>query len=223
MLRYIILPLLAVICPAISSATTVFEDNFDDGDMAGWSFEGINPGPRSAASGELQSASTQTDHVPAAGGGPGAVLISGIVTPDHFSLEADIRVIGEVPLFGNDWGHVGFVWGWTDSTNYNASYLRTHRDEMTSFGLPGGAENLLSIPGAVNDVVYHMKVEVDFDAQVMSLTIGGQSATFTGADFQEININSGGSIGLITWGERVGYDNVAFKDLSDLFSDGFED
>ena len=171
----------------------------------------------------MQSASTQTDHVPVSEGGPGAALISGVVTPDHFSLEADVRVIGEVPGFGTDWGHVGFVWGWSDSTTFNTSYIRMHRDEVTSFGTPGGAENLLSLPGAVNDAVFHMKVEVNSGAQVMSLTVGDQSATFTGADFQEINVNSGGSIGLITWGERVGYDNVVFKDLSAIFSDGFED
>ena len=222
MLRYLTLLLFTVIFPTVSNAASSFDDNFDDGDMAGWSFDGINTGPWSAVSGEMQSASTQTVHVPADQGGPGTALISGVVTPDRFSLEADIRVIGDVPVFGNDWGHVGFVWGWSDSTNYNASYLRTHRDEVTSFGTPGGAENLLDFPGAVNDVVYHMKVEVDFKAQVMSLTIGEQSATFTGVDFQEININSGGSIGLITWGERVGYDNVVFKDLSAIFSDGFE-
>ena len=223
MLRYIILSWLAVIFPTISSAATIFEDNFDDGDMDGWSFDGIDTGPWSAVSGEMQSASTQTVHVPADQGGPGAALISGVVTPDRFSLEADIRVIGDVPAFGNDWGHVGFVWGWSDSTNYNASYLRTHRDEVTSFGTPGGAENLLDVPGATNNVIYHMKVEVNFVTQVMSLTIGTQSATFTGVDFEEININSGGSIGLITWGERVGYDNVVFKDLSAIFKDSFED
>jgi len=95
------------------------------------------------------------------------------------------------------------------------------------FGYKGGAihhanAHLLSFPGAINDVVYHMKIDVNFDAQVMSLTIDNQSTTFTGVDFQEININSGGSIGLITWGERVGYDNVVFKNLSPIFSDGFE-
>ena len=58
--------------------------------------------------------------------------------------------------------------------------------------------------------------------QVMSLTIDGQSTTFSGADFQEINVNSGGSVGLITWGERVGYDNVVFRDLTGIFNDGFE-
>lgn len=223
MLRYIMLLFFAVIFPALSGATSVFEDNFDDGDMAGWSFEGINPGPWSAASGEMQSASTQTEHIPATEDSPGAALIIGIVTPDHFSLEADIRVIGDVPgQAPGNWGHAGFVWGWSDSTRFNTSYLRTHADQVTSFGIPGGAENLLSIPGAVNDVVYHMKIDVNSSSQVMSLMIDGQSTTFSGVDFQEININSGGSIGLITWGERVGYDNVVFKNLSAIFSDSFE-
>lgn len=223
MQRLITLLLYAAVFPAISMAAPSFEDDFDDGDMVGWSFDGINPGPWSAASGEMQSASTQTEHVPASSGGPGAALISGLVTPDRFSFEADIRVIGDVPGFGNDWGHVGFVWGWVNSTTFNSSYLRTHQDEVTSFGTPGGAENKISVPGATNDVVYHMKIQVDYVAQVMSLTIGTESTTFTGVDFQEININSGGSIGLITWGERVGYDNVVFRDLSAIFSDGFED
>jgi hypothetical protein len=223
MQRYITLLFCAAVFPTTSIAAPGFEDDFDDGDMVGWSFDGINPGPWSAASGEMQSASTQTDHVPANLGGPGAALISGIVTPERFSLEADIRVIGDTPGFGNDWGHVGLVWGWSNSTNFNSSYLRTHRDEVTSFGTPGGAENIIAVPGATNDVEYHMKIEVDYIAQIMSLTVGTQSTTFTGVDFQEININSGGSIGLITWGERVGYDNVVFKDLSAIFSDGFED
>ena len=223
MQRCLMFLLFTAIFPTISCAAPSFEDNFGDGDMVGWTFDGINPGPWSAASGEMQSASTQTEHVPVSLGGPGAALISGIITPDRFSLEADIRVIGAVPGFGNDWGHVGFVWGWSDSITFNASYLRTHNDHVTSFGTPGGAENRVDVPGATNDIVYHMKLEVDYLEQVMSLTIGTQSVTFTGADFQEININSGGSIGLITWGERVGYDNVVFIDLSAIFSDGFED
>lgn len=222
MLRYFALVFFVVIFPANSSAATVFEDDFDDGDMVGWSVDGINPGLWSAVSGELQSASSQTSHVPADQGAPGAILITGIITPEHFSLEADVRVIGNVPGFGTNWGHVGFVWGWTDSASFNTSYLRTHSDHVTSFGTPGGAENFLSIPGAINDVLYRMKIEVNSYTQVISLTIDDLTTTFTGADFQEININSGGSVGLITWGERVGYDNVVFKDMSDIFSDGFE-
>ena len=221
--RFLVLLLFMAIFPTISSATSSFEDDFDDGDMAGWTFDGINPGPWSAVSGEMQSASTQTDHVPVNLGGPGAALISGVVTPDRFSLEADVRVIGDVPGFGSDWGHVGFVWGWKDSSNFNTSYIRMHRDEVTSFGTPGGAENFLNVPGLINDTVYHMKIEVDVLAQVMTLTLDSESVTFTGANFQNIYINSGGSIGLITWGERVGYDNVVYKNLSAIFSDGFED
>ena len=222
MLRFKILLLLATIYPAISSAAN-FEDNFNDGDMAGWSFSGINPGPWSAASGEMQSASTQTAHVGNAPDSPGAALITGMVTPHRFSLEADIRVIGDVPgQAPGDWGHVGFVWGWTDPTTFNTSYVRTHMDHVTSFGKPGGAENILMVPGALNDVVYHMKLEVDSYSEEISLMVDGESITFSGADYQEINVNSGGSIGLITWGERVGYDNVVFKDLSTIFSDSFE-
>jgi len=223
MRRCVKLLLLAVIFPAISSAKN-FEDNFDDGDMAGWSFSGTNPGPWSAASGEMQSASTQTPHLALTENSPGAALISGVITPDRFSLEADIRVIGGVPgQDPGDWGHVGFVWGWIDSGNHNTSYLRPHRDHVTSFGRPGGVENLLPVPGAVNDVAYHMKLEVDLNAQIMVLTVDEESTTLTGTDFLEININSGGSVGLITWGERVGYDNVIYKDLSAIFSDSFED
>lgn len=214
MRHFLMIFFFAAIFPSISNATVIFEDDFNDGDMVGWEFSGINPGPWSAATGEMQSASTQTAHIPAPDG-PGAALISGIVTPAHFSLEADIRVIGDVPnQTPGDWGHVGFVWGWSDSTHRNTSYLRIHSDHVTSFGTPGGAENFLSVPGAVNDAVYHMKVEVDANAQMVSLTVGGNSTTFTGVDYQEININSGGSVGLITWGERVGYDNVVLTDLT---------
>lgn len=198
-----------------AGAVVIFEDNFNDGDTAGWSFDGINPGPWSASSGEMQSASTQTPHVPVSSGGPGAALVDGIVTPDHFSLAADIRVVGSVPgQPGGNWGHVGLVWGWTSNTSYNTSYLRTHADHVTSFATPGGAENLLAVPGAVNDVVYRMVVEVDQTAQIMTLSLDGLTTTFTGADFLETNLNSGGALGLITWGERVGYDNVVLRDLS---------
>jgi len=198
-----------------AQAGVIFQDNFNDMNTAGWLFDGIDPGPWSASSGEMQSASSQTNHVSAPNGGPGAALIDGIVTPNHFSLEADIRVIGSEPNHtGGNWGHVGLVWGWTSNTSFNTSYLRTHSDHVTSFGKPGGAENTLSVPGAVNDTAYHMIVEVDYTAQKMTLTLDALSVMFTGTDFAEINIQSGGSIGLITWGERVGYDNVVVKDLS---------
>lgn len=59
MLRFKILLFFMVVLIPVYCAAAGFEDNFDDGDMAGWSFEGINPGPWSAASGEMQSASTQ--------------------------------------------------------------------------------------------------------------------------------------------------------------------
>jgi len=59
-----------------------------------------------------------------------------------------------------------------------------------------------------------MRAVVDTNAQIMTLTLDNQTVTFTGADFLEINVNSGGSVGLITWGERVGYDNVVLTDLS---------
>jgi len=153
MQRFITLFLVTVLLPSMANANIIFADDFTDGNMVGWVFSGINPGPWSAVTGEMQSASTQTAHVPSASGGPGAAIIVGITTPEHFSLEADIRVIGSVPgQPAGNWGHVGFVWGWTNSTNYNASYLRTHSDHVTSFGTPGGAENFLPVPGAINDV-----------------------------------------------------------------------
>ena len=86
MFHFKIFLLFAVVFSPIPSAASGFEDNFDDGDMAGWLFNGINPGPWSAASGEMQSASIQTEHMGGEEGCPGAALIGGIVTPDQYQF-----------------------------------------------------------------------------------------------------------------------------------------
>lgn len=79
MLRHLTLFFFLMIFSTISGTASGFEDNFDDGDMAGWSFDGMNPGPWSEAFGEMQIASIQTGHVPVADDSPGVDLISEIV------------------------------------------------------------------------------------------------------------------------------------------------
>lgn len=190
-----------------AQAAPLFSDNFNDGDAAGWSFYGLNPGNWSVSGGVLQHGGGYT-------GQPAYALIDGVTTPTHFSLEADVRVASSI--HGADWGHVGLIWGVNTITgDFNTSYLRTHSDHVTSWSRPSspGGERFLVTPGATNGMVYHLAVDVNYLAQQMTVSMGGWSTTFSGADFALLNQNAGGGIGLISWSDNVTYDNVVLTAL----------
>ncbi len=197
---------------SISNAAVLFSDNFDDGNTDGWSFYGTNSASWSAATGVLNH------HAPSGYTGDRELaLIDGINTPDKFTLEADVSVISSI--YGNDWGHVGFVWGVTDLIapydNLNTSYLRTHQDLVTNWSIVNGnasVEQFMYTPGATNGVTYHMRIEVDYLTKTMVTTLDGYSTVFTGADFDLINPNTGGGIGFISWNDNITFDNVVLTD-----------
>ncbi|MCK6407235.1 MAG: PEP-CTERM sorting domain-containing protein [Rhodocyclaceae bacterium] len=198
---------LALGAAATAQSAPLFSDNFDDGDAAGWTFHGINQSSWNVAGGQLLHGGGYT-------GQASYALIDGVVTPQHFSLEADVRV--NANQFGRpDWGHVGLIWGVnTTSGNFNTAYLRTHWDHVTNWSVPyGSGERLLSTPGTNNGSTYHLAVSVNYDTQTMSVSLDSQSITFTGADFAAINQNTGGGIGLISWSDDVTYDNIVLNAL----------
>lgn len=206
-----------------ANATIIFQDDFEDGDTSGWSFSGINSGlwnVGTATSGnkKLQTAATQTNYI--YNGTLGLATIDGIATSQHFKIEADIQVVGPNSR-GSDFGHVGFAWGinGTTSQNLNTSYLRTHSNHVTNWSrFPTSAEARLPFSAtnsaSLDDFFYRMTVEVNYILQEMILTIDGVSTTYTGTQFQQLNQNTSGAIGLINTGERVSYDNVVVRDFT---------
>jgi hypothetical protein len=194
-----------------AQAGIIFQDNFDDNNTDGWSFIGINNG-WNANTGALQSSNEQASHA----GIPGLALIDGIVTPDNFKLEADIKVIDYDNL---TFGHVGFAWGISGIDTFNTSYLRTHADHFTNWRAPfeiSGASELATPLNfdAKNGVSYHFSVEVDFTLQEMTMTLDGVTGVISGAEFQRYGPYQGGQIGLTMWGEQVEYDNVVLSSTS---------
>lgn len=189
----------------------VFQDNFNDGDAAGWSFYGPNPGNWAVSGGILH-------HGGGYNGAASYALIDAATTLPHFTLEADVSVISN--QFGYpDWGHVGLIWGVDTATNnFNTSYLRTHWDHVTSWSTSyvsfGASERMLNTPGAANGNTYHLAVDVDYSAQTMTVTMGGFNTTFSGTDFNVLNQNTGSGIGLISWSDNVTYDNVVLTSRS---------
>lgn len=202
-------------------AAVVFQDGFAGNSAAAWSFSGANSGAWAAADQKLQSTTVSgTPHNPV---GPGLAAINGIATSAHFKIEGDVQVIGSVPGRANpsDFGHVGFFWGAT-GTDFSTGYLRMHTDQITVWRESLGSE-LLTNAGVnttnaadVNGVSYHLAFEVDYVAQLLTVSLDGVSQSFGGADFGLANLASGigGALGVISWGERVSYDNVVVTDFT---------
>ncbi|MCP3851917.1 MAG: PEP-CTERM sorting domain-containing protein [Gammaproteobacteria bacterium] len=200
--------LFILLLPVNSIATTLFSDNFDDGNTTGWSFYGNDSGAWSVSSGILNH------NAPA--GYDGTVefaLIDGITTPERFTLEADISIISSNR--NSDWGHVGFVWGVNDLVDpfqsFNASYLRTHQDRVTNWSMVNGTsygEYYLDTPSVTNGFTYHLTIDVDYISKIMTTSMGANSTTFSGTAFENINKNLGGGIGLISWNDNITFDNV---------------
>ena len=76
--------------------------------------------------------------------------------------------------------------------------------------MPFDAVNAVDLDGQS----YQLTIEVNYLIKQMTVTLDGQSSVFSNSAFDAINRNSGGSIGLITWGERVSYDNVIVQDFT---------
>ncbi len=196
--------------PLHATAAIVFSDNFDDGNTTGWSFFGTDSGSW------FVPLDKKLHHAAPGGytGEPDLAIIDGVTTPDQFILEADVSVVSSIN--GDDWGHVGFVWGVNDLSypfdKLNASYLRTHSDHVTSWswvtGTPAEGELFTPTPGATNGLTYHLSVDVDYVAKAMTVTMGTFTETFTGADFDLVNKNTGGGLGLISWKDAITFDNV---------------
>lgn len=200
----LLLAILVIGYSSMAQAALLFSDDFNDGNAAGWSFYGQNPGNWTVSGNVLNH-----------GGGYNGIvsyaLIDGITTPNHFTLEADVQVVSS--LYGPDWGHVGLIWGADAGTNnFNTSYLRTHQDRVTNWSTPyvsiAESERFLNTPGATNGNTYHLGVEVDYLSKTMTVAMGGLSTIFSGAEFDLLNKNSGGGIGLMSWSDNVTYDNV---------------
>lgn len=213
-------PVLLVSCAlwlaAPAWAMVVFEDGFDTNSTSNFSFSGQNLAAWGAGGGKLQSALTQTPHNPTS---PGFAAIVGLNTSSHFKLEADVQVVGSQPT--TNIGHVGFFWGGSGEI-YSIAYLRTHQDHVTAFKSPFVSELITGLGfDAVNAVdlngqSYHLAVEVNYVAQSMIVSLDGISATYVGADFLKANSAGGvgGALGVISWGERVSYDNVRLTDYT---------
>lgn len=172
----------------------IYQDNYNDGASSNLTFAGS--ANWSENSGQLKSVG---------GGGTSVALFDGIITPEVFKLEADVQL-----LSSGDYGHVGLVWGYNNLSDFNTSYLRTHWDHVTSWSYPRGSnpERILATPGIINQVSYHLSLEIDSIIKEMTISLDGFSTTFTGADFDILNQNSGGSIGLLSWGQNASFDNV---------------
>ena len=205
---------------ANAHAGIVFQDSFASGSSANWTMSGSNSGTWGVADGKLQSSLTQTAHNPSS---PGFAASNGITTSQHFKIEGDVQVIGTVsghPYL--EWGHVGFFWGSQGPNSYSTGYLRTHQDSVTAWEAPYSAEVLTPLgfnaSNAVdaNGVSYHLGFEVNYLTQQMTVSLGDVSATYGLPVFDNANSLSGvgGALGVISWGERVSYDNVVVTDYT---------
>lgn len=102
--------LCALVCAAglttHAQAVVVFEDNFNSHSIAPYSFSGDNLATWAASGNKLQTSLVQSAHT----GLPGFAAINGLVTTNHFKIEADVQVAGPNER-GADFGHVGMFWG----------------------------------------------------------------------------------------------------------------
>jgi len=213
----------AALAPS-AHAGVIFSDNFDSIPNTNWTFSGPSAANWAFLDGTLQSSTSTTNHVPASGGATaGFAAINGLSTPSHFKIEADVKVVGTAPNMAppyavGDVGHVGFFWGLLGSgpSSYSLGYLRTHLNHVTTFKIPYLGESIMSVGSVVNDVSYHLSIEVDYLSKIMTVALDGASEVFTGAQFDIANnlIGPGGQLGVISWGERVTYDNVVVTDFA---------
>ncbi len=198
--------LFLTLCIPYLFAATIFEDNFDDGNITGWTGYGYTPANWQANSNMLKY--NGYNYVGSIAFG----AIDSLTTPTNFTMEADFRITS-----ADSYGHIGFFWGFQNTSNFNTLYLRTHSDHVTHFSLLGGSQSseyYLNIPGAANGSWYHMKISVDYTTRTMTTNFGSYTTTFTGTTFDAINRNTGGKMGVLTWGEVGYFDNVVITSSS---------
>lgn len=197
-----------------SQATVLFADNFDDGDAQGWSFVGNNSSYWFVSGGQLHHQAPSGYQEPST-----FAVINGLTTPDQFRFEADITVISSI--YGSDKGHVGLAWGINDLIapveRFNTAYLRTHWDHVTHWSDVNGtysSEYYLNTPAVTNGYPYHLVLDIDYAAHRMTTTLGNYTTTFTGSDFDWINANQGGAMGLISWHDDIAFDNIVISNTA---------
>ena len=217
---------LALGSPAQAGWIEVFSDDFEDGDTVGWDFvcnDASEWGVEDLGSNKRLNSSIapgSDDLHDTSGDSPGFALISGVTTPDHFRLSAQVSVERYDPGQDPDRGHVGFVYGFLDGQvfdEFNNHYLRTHNNHLANWSTSGGVafpnDATLSVGSNVtNNVTYDMMIEVDFNNRSLIATFGGAViGWFSGNDFNNAIRHQGGGIGLQNWGEEVTYDNVLLE------------
>jgi len=213
---------------ASAGAASYFND-FSSGDLSDFTFEGLETANWSVVvDGRLHSDedSTPGAHVPTTSGGPGVALVNGFSDLDYFKIEARISVDGDGGLVNGsgDFGHVGFVWGFTDFENLSMTYLRTHSNHVTAWSrtnsLFSSGEVNTGVPSTVNGVEHDFAIEVDHSSKTMNMWYdGGLINTITGAQFDIVSPRSSGGLGVITWGEDVTYDNLRITTRSSSVPD----
>ncbi len=206
----------ALLLTASANAASYFND-FNSGDLSDFTFAGLETTNWGVVvDGRLHSDefSTPGTHVPSPTG-PGVALVNGFSNLDYFKIEAKISVDGDNGLVNNsnDFGHVGFVWGFTDFTNMSMTYLRTHSNHVTAWSrtnsLLSSGEVITNVDPTINGDEHDFAIEVDHTAKTMNMWYdGGLIRTITGAQFDIVSPRSSGGLGVITWGEDVTYDNL---------------
>jgi len=135
---------------------------------------------------------------------PVFAYFKGITTPKSFTLQADVLVKHD--YFGNtDRGYIGFFWGQLQQ-NWNMTYLDLQNDKITSWSTNG--TGLYNTNYQLVNWWYHLSVTVDDVQNIIKINLGNDSNIFSGDEYYNINKNLGGSIGLLSWGDDVVWDNV---------------
>ncbi|MGB1109380.1 MAG: hypothetical protein ACPG4N_03445 [Gammaproteobacteria bacterium] len=201
-----------------TQAAVLYSDDYNAGTTNGLIFSGNDAGQWAASGGVLNSSSGSDDAYEARG----YAFFDGISTSDHFRLTADISAIrtNNRPNGTTNFGHLGFVWDYNDDTHLNLSYARVHSDHVTTFSIDGGGSGELqySTGSLSNNNFYTMILEVDYVNQLMDISFNGVSTSYSGATFSNYlynnGVNTGGNIGLMTFGEEIHFDNVSYEDFT---------
>jgi PEP-CTERM motif len=212
--------LLGLMLVTQAGAVVVFQDGVNTNSSSPYAFIGQNTAGWVAADQKLQSTlNASALHNPSA---PGFAVINGVATSQHFRIEADIQVIGQSASRSEEFGHVGFFWGQQDLDHYSIGYLRTHADHVTAWQSPYSTELITHLGFDAHNAVdvdgqrYHLAFEVDYQTSTLIVSLDGVSKTFGSTDFGAANTAGGvgGALGLISWGERVSYDNITVTDFT---------
>lgn len=216
-LKRITVVLFTSIVSSLSAMGVSYSNDFSSTDLSDFTFLGWETGNWGVHSGRLHSDETSTPgvHVPLSGGSPGVGLVNGFANYDYFKIEARISVDGAGGIVNGsgDFGHVGFVWGFNDFTDYSMTYLRPHSNHVTAWSKTGAAtEYIAGVASTTNGVEHDLALEVDNGSKTLKLWYDSVLInTIVGPQFDEVNPHKSGGLGLITWGEDVTYDNLSIS------------